>query len=125
MSGSDKKYEVEHGRRPKPTRSKGQSGRPSLPHSKSIIETIDALWLSPVKITINGEPKHVPALEAILEQLWSKGIAGDRKAMDVYMRIQELASRSAERTIEIIFTDSDYTTELAAQLPSEGRDDER
>jgi hypothetical protein len=129
MSGPGKKYEVGYKRPPKATRwKKGQSGRPgrrSSPRSDSIIEMIDALLLAPVKITLNGEPKQVPALEAILERLWMKGIAGDRQATDVYMRYQELALRKIERKVEIIFTDSDYTTALAAQPPSEGPDDER
>jgi hypothetical protein len=101
MSGPGKKYGVGYKRPPKATRwKKGQSGRPgrrSSPRSDSIIEMIDALLLAPVKITLNGEPKQVPALEAILERLWMKGIAGDRQATDVYMRYQELALRKIER----------------------------
>jgi hypothetical protein len=75
---------------------------------------IDNLLLTPVKITRDGEPKWVTTLEAILEQLWSKGIAGDRRARAVYIRCQEPAPQVADSMVQITFADSDYTRDFSA-----------
>lgn len=124
MSGSDKGSEIGYGRPPKATQwKKGQSGNPggrSSPRSISIVEMIDRLLLALVEITISGEPKQVTALEAILERLWSKGIAGDHRAMAVYIRCRELAPQVAEGKVKITFADSDYTRTLAV-LPRAAR----
>ena len=83
MSRSSKDYEIGHGRPPKATQwKKGQSANPGGLSSRSVdvAETIDKLLLTPVKITVNGDSKRVVVLEVILEQLWNKGIAGDRRA---------------------------------------------
>jgi hypothetical protein len=76
---------------------------------------IDRLLLAPVKITRSGEPKWVTTLEAVLEQLWSKGIAGDRRARAVYIRCRELAPQVADGTVQITFADSEYTRAFSAQ----------
>src|SRR5258705_199633 len=74
-----------------------------------LLEMIDKLLLTSVKITRDGVSKRVTTLEAILEQLWSKGIAGNRRAMAVYIRCQELAQQVADGTVQVTFADSDYT----------------
>jgi hypothetical protein len=113
MSRSSKDYEIGHGRPPKATQwKKGRSANPggqSSPHSVGLLEMIDALLLTSVKITRDGVSKRVTTLEAILEQLWSKGIAGNRRAMAIYIRCQELAQQVADGTVQITFADSDYT----------------
>jgi hypothetical protein len=77
MSRSGKAYEIGRGRPPKATQwKKGKSANPggrSAPRPTGLLEMIDKLLLTPVKITRDGEPKWVTTLEAILEQLWSKG----------------------------------------------------
>jgi hypothetical protein len=75
---------------------------------------IDKLLLTPVKITRDGEPKWVTTLEAILEQLWSKGIANDRRAMAVYIRCRDLAPQVADGTVQVTFADTDYTKAFSA-----------
>jgi hypothetical protein len=106
MSRSSKDYEIGHGRPPKATQwKKGQSANPgelSSRRSVDVAETIDKLLLTPVKITVNGESKRVAVLKAILEQLWNKAIAGDRRAR-------------ADRTVEITFADSEYTRTFTDQ----------
>jgi hypothetical protein len=118
MSRSGKGYEIGRGRPPKATQwKKGKSPNPggrSSPQSIGTLEMIDNLLLTPVKITRDGEPKWVTTLEAILEQLWSKGIAGDRRARAVYIRCQELAPQVADSTVQITFADSDYTRDFSA-----------
>src|ERR1700689_4659022 len=90
---SGKGYEFGRGRPPKATQwKKGKSANPggqSSPQPTGLLEMIDKLLLASVKITRDGVPKRVTTLEAILEQLWSKGIAGDRRARAVYFRCLE------------------------------------
>ena len=118
MNRSGKGYEIGHRRPPKASQwKKGKSANPggrSSPWPTGLLEMIDKLLLTPVKITRDGQPKWVTTLEAILEQLWSKGIAGDRRAMAVYIRCQELAQQVADGTVQITFADSDYTRAFSA-----------
>jgi hypothetical protein len=122
MSGSGKGYEVGRGRPPKATQwKKGKSANPggrSSSRPTGLLEMIDKLLLVSVKITRDGVPKRVTTLEAILEQLWSKGIAGDRRALAVYLRCQELVPQEADGTVEITFADSDYTRTFTRQCIS-------
>ena len=118
MSRSGKGYEIGRGRPPKATQwKKGKSANPggrSSPRPTSLLEMIDKLLLTPVKITRDGVSKRVTTLEAILEQLWSKGIAGDRRAMAVYIRCRDLAPQIAGGKVQITFADSDYTRDFSA-----------
>ena len=118
MSRSSKDYEIGYGRPPKATQwEKGKSPNPGGQSSRSVdvAETIDKLLLTPVKITVNGESKRVAVLKVILEQLWNKAIAGDRRAGAVFLRWLELAPQVADRTVEITFADSDYTRTFTGQ----------
>jgi Family of unknown function (DUF5681) len=118
MSCSGKDYEVGRGRPPKANQwPKGKSANPGGRSSRrptGLLEIIDKLLLMHVKITIDGVSKRVTTLEAILEQLWSKGIAGDRRAMDVYIRCRDLAPQVADGKVQITFADSDYTRDFSA-----------
>ena len=118
MSRSGKGYEIGRGRPPKATQwKKGKSANPggrSSPRPTGLLEMIDKLLLTSVKITRDGESKRVTTLEAILEQLWSKGIAGDRRAMAVYIRCRDLAPQVADGTVQITFADTDYTRAFSA-----------
>jgi hypothetical protein len=110
--------DVGYRRPPKHTRwKKGQSGnrRRKYPaRSKGTVEMIDRLLLKPVEVTVNGETKTVPTLEAILLQLWLKEVAGDRRALSVRLKYQEFARHTSKPKLEITFVDSDYTRALAA-----------
>jgi hypothetical protein len=118
MSRSGKGYEIGHRRPPKATQwKKGKSANPggrSSARPIGLLEMIDNLLLTSVKITRDGEPKWVTTLEAILEQLWSKGIANDRRAMAVYIRCRDLAPQVADGAVQITFADSDYTRAFSA-----------
>jgi hypothetical protein len=119
MSRSGKGYEIGRGRPPKATQwKKGQSANPGGQSSRRSIddaETIDKLLSMPVKVTVNGESKRVAVLKVILEQLWNKAIAGDRRASAVFLRWLELAPQVADRSVEITFADSDYTRTFTGQ----------
>jgi Family of unknown function (DUF5681) len=118
MSRSGKDYEVGRGRPPKATQwKKGKSANPggqSSPGPTGLLEMIDNLLLTPVKITRDGKPKWVTTLEAILEQLWSKGIAGNRRAMAVYIRCRDLAPQVVDSRVQITFADTDYSRDFCA-----------
>ena len=119
MSRSGKGYEIGRGRPPKATQwKKGKSANPggqSSPRPTGLLEIIDKLLLTHVKITIHGVSKRVTTLEAILAQLWRNGIKGDRRALAVYLRCQELVPQEAHGTVEITFADSDYTRTFTGQ----------
>jgi hypothetical protein len=118
MSRSGKGYEIGRGRPPKATQwKKGKSANPggrSSARPIGLLEMIDKLLLTSVKITRDGEPKWVTTLEAILEQLWSRGIANDRRAMAVYIRCRDLVPQVADGAVQITFADSDYTRTFSA-----------
>ena len=119
MSRSSKDYEIGRGRPPKATQwKKGKSANPggrSSARPIGLLEMIDNLLLTSVKITRDGVSKRVTTLEAILEQLWSKGIAGDRRARAVYLRCRELAPQAADGKVQITFADSEYTRTFTGQ----------
>ena len=118
MSRSGKGYETGRGRPPKATQwKKGKSANPggrSSPRPTGLLEMIDELLLTSIRITRDGKPKRVTTLEAILEQLWSKGIAGDRRAMAVYIRCRDLAPQVVDSPVQITFADTDYTRDFSA-----------
>src|SRR6202165_2815158 len=119
MSRSRKGYEIGRGRPPKATQwKKGKSANPggrSSPRPTGLLEMIDKLLLTSIRITRDGLSKRVTTLEAILEQLWSQGIAGDRRARAVYFRCLELAPQVADGKVQITFADSEYTRTFTDQ----------
>jgi hypothetical protein len=127
MSRSGKGYEIGRGRPPKATQwTKGKSANPggrSSPRPTGLLEMIDKLLLTSIRITIDGVSKRVTTLEAILVQLWSKGIAGDRRAMAVYIRCRDLAPQVADRGVQITFADTDYTRDFSAHDVGSSGDD--
>jgi hypothetical protein len=118
MSRSGKGYEIGRGRSPKATQwKKGKSANPggqSSPRPTGLLEIIDKLLLTHVKITTVGVSKRVTTLEAILERLWKKGIENDRRALAVYIRYHELVPQEAGGTVQITFADTDYTRDFSA-----------
>ena len=118
MSRSGKGYEIGRGRPPKATQwKKGKSPNPggrSSPRPTGLLEIIDKLLLTHVKITRDGVSKRVSTLEAILEQLWNKGMENDRRALAVYLRNHELVPQEAGGTVQIVFPDTDYSRDFSA-----------
>jgi Family of unknown function (DUF5681) len=113
---------VGYGRPPKKTRwEKGQSGNPRRQYparSKSTVELIDKFFLRPVEVTLGGETQNVPTLEAIVLQLWLKGVSGDQRALKVLLKYQEFARQNSEPRLEVTFVDNDYTRALAGVPPT-------
>jgi hypothetical protein len=112
--GEDK---VGYGRPPLKTRfKKGQSGNPRRRKEKRLENTIamiDRLLLSTVTIIINGEPQKVSALEAIVATLLHQAISGNGRAFTVLSKYYEFASRHADKKVDLLFVDNDYTQLIA------------
>jgi hypothetical protein len=97
---------------------KGQRGnpterRPNAP--ESTLALIDRLLVAPVPITLNGETKKVPAIEAIVLQLMQKEMAGNPQAARTLLKYREFANQNADKRLEVIFVESDYTRALSGQ----------
>jgi Family of unknown function (DUF5681) len=128
MSASSKDYVVGYQRPPKETRwKKGQSGNPDRRYparTASASELIDKLLLRPVEVVEKGETRKVTALEVIVLQLWQQELAGNRRALRVRLKYEDIARENAERGVEVDLVENDYTQALAAGLPSEDTDHE-
>jgi len=83
-------------------------------HRESALTISDRLLTSPVSITMSGELKQVSAAEAIVLRLLQKAMSGNLRACRVLSKYQEFASRYSNRSLELIFAESDYTKALAA-----------
>jgi hypothetical protein len=127
MSRSGKDYEIGRGRPPKANQwPKGKSGNPGGRSSRrptGLLEIIDNLLLTHVKITIDGVSKRVTTLEAILQQLCNKGLKGDRRAMAVFLRNHELVPQEAGGTVQIVFSDTDYSRDFSAHVVGSSGDE--
>ena len=127
MSRSGKDYEIGRGRPPKATQwPKGKSANPGGRSSRrptGLLEIIDKLLLSHVKITRDGVSKRVSTLEAILEQLWNKGMENDRRALAVYLRNHELVPQEVGGTVQITYADTDYSRDFSAHDVGRSRDE--
>lgn len=106
MTAPPMEYKVGYGQPPLKTRcKKGESGNPrKKPHrQESIVEMVDRLLLSPVKLTLNGETKRVSALEAIVSQLQLKEMSGNARASRILLKYRAFASQHAEKQFQLIF----------------------
>jgi Family of unknown function (DUF5681) len=99
-------YKVGYGRPPLQTRwKKGENGNHPKKRKRpeSVVEMIDSLLLKQVKLSLNGETKRVPALEAIISQLQVKEMSGNRRATRILLKYKEFANQHADRRLEVIF----------------------
>jgi Family of unknown function (DUF5681) len=106
VTAPPKEYKVGYGHPPLKTRwKKGESGNPRKKpqRQESIVETVDRLLLSPVKLTLNGETKRVSALEAIVSQLQLKEMSGNARASRILLKYRAFASQHAEKKFQLIF----------------------
>jgi Family of unknown function (DUF5681) len=104
---------VGYGQPPPETRwKKGQSGNPRRKPKRTerIIDMVDRLLLSQVKLTLNGEVKNVTALEAIVSQLQLKEMSGSARASRILLKYRAFASLHADKQFQLIFKDSENTS---------------
>jgi hypothetical protein len=86
---------------------------------ESMVAMIDRLLMEPVSATVNGEATKMPALEAIVFQLYHKATSGNAHAHRVFLKYQEFASRNSEKKLELTFLENDYTLALANKPSSD------
>ncbi|WP_026605904.1 DUF5681 domain-containing protein [Methylocapsa acidiphila] len=60
--------------------------------SKGIVELIDAAFAQQIDIVENGASRRISVFEAILLQLSTKEMSGDRRAMAVRLKYQEFVA---------------------------------
>jgi hypothetical protein len=71
--------------------------------------------VSPVRITKNGIPTKMPALNAIMYQLLQKSLSGNnKKAERALAAFEAFASRNMTKRLEVIFVDNEYTVAFSA-----------
>jgi hypothetical protein len=121
----DDDQKVGYRRPPRDTRwKKGQSGNPRKKpkRAESVVDLVDRLLLSQVKLTLNGEVKNATALEAIISQLQLKEMAGSARASKVLLKYRLFATQHAERQFQLIFKGSENTGAVAnvASEPTHG-----
>jgi Family of unknown function (DUF5681) len=110
-------YKVGYGRPPRETRwKKGQSGNPRRKpkRAESIVDMVDRVLLSQVKLTLNGEVRNATAMEAIVSQLQLQEMSGNPRASRILLKYRAFASQHAEKQFQLIFVDSEYTRALSS-----------
>jgi hypothetical protein len=125
MSTPPKDDDIGYGRTPKHTRfRKGESRNRNRRYRKrreGRLEMMMRLLLQPVEITVSGEAKKVPVLEAMLLQLeFSEAPA----ASSIRSKYEEWAKQNSQFRTRTVFVDSDYTRALAARPAKKDDDDD-
>jgi Family of unknown function (DUF5681) len=96
-----KDCEVGYKRPPKHTQwKKGQCGNPKRQYRcapKGTVALIDELLEEQIIIVEAGVSRRISVFEAILLQLWSKEMAGDKRAIAVRLKYQEFVSQPRDR----------------------------
>jgi hypothetical protein len=90
-------------------------------HQATTLEIIDRLLIRQVSISLQGEPKHVPAAEAIMLQIMQKGLAGNVRAWSALLKYQEFANNRTDKSVGVTFVENGYTRAFARS--SSGGDD--
>lgn len=95
--------------------------RRRLGAQESTLFAVERLLTRRVSIRVNGESKQIPATQAIILQLLQKARAGDAHAWRVLLKYQEFANQRGDKSINLIFVESDYTRAFA-KFPSRSGD---
>jgi len=85
------------------------------------LEMMMRLLLQPVEITVSGEAKKVPVLEAMLLQLEFSEVPA---ASSIRSKYEEWARQNSQFRTRTVFVDSDYTRALAARPAKKDDDDD-
>src|SRR5579872_7185004 len=89
-----------------PSKNTRKRGRKLDESARTIIEKY---LLASVPLTIDGESRQAPAIEAIVLQLLKKTMAGNVRAARVLKKYKEFAFQNMERKIDLTFVESAYT----------------
>jgi hypothetical protein len=86
-------YKVGYRRPPKYTQfKKGQSGNPKgrRPNSQNLKTIMEKTSFELIKVTANGKPRRLPAIEAAMRSLQTRALKGDGKALELWLRLAKL-----------------------------------
>lgn len=89
--------------------SRRRASRKRKKAEESTLAVVDRLLMQPHSITLNGEVRQVPTIEAIILQLLQKAIAGSGRAWRALLKYQDFADRRIERKLKVQYVDSEYT----------------
>ena len=114
MKIQSEKYEVGYGKPPEHAKwKKGQCGNPKRIRKrpvKPVAEFIDAFFAGAVEVVDDGVSQRRTAFEVIYLQLYSKAMAGNRRALKVLKQYSDFAA-SRDRTCGIRFEVVDEETQ--------------
>jgi hypothetical protein len=86
-------YEIGYRRPPRETRfKKGQSGNPNGRRKKkraSFAEVFGEALNERITVAIKGQARSLSMQELIVEQLGEKAVKGDRRALDILLKLRE------------------------------------
>ncbi|MBR1270311.1 hypothetical protein JQ629_22815 [Bradyrhizobium sp. AUGA SZCCT0222] len=109
MTDGADEYSVGYARPPGATRwKKGQSGNPNKKPKahdapEGLAKIIDRLLNDPVKVVINGVPRKMSALEAIIQHLTQKWLSGNERALHVLLEYRDhFQHRQASRPTKVV-----------------------
>jgi hypothetical protein len=91
--------------KPKRKRSRGGSRPKKAENPESDRDLIDRLLRTPVALSLNGQPKSIPAIEAIVYQLQRHEISGDPRASRILLGLRKLARKPENKKIQIVFVE--------------------
>lgn len=108
-------YQVGYGKPPKETRWKtGQSRnhrktrRLSVETPAGMADIIDRLLDEPIRVTIDGTPKKISSLEAIVQNLTQKWLSGNGRALRVLLEYKEyFQRRQPSKPTKVMFLEGD------------------
>jgi Family of unknown function (DUF5681) len=109
MGPVPKKSPVERAAR----RAGGHHRRRKSTREDSTLEIMDRLLASRVSISVRGNPKDVPASEAIVLQLMQKAMSGNPRAWRAILKYQDFANSRSAKSTKLQFVESDYTRAVA------------
>ena len=96
-------YTVGYGRPPEHTRwKKGQTGNPGRIRkrdAKSAAELVDEFFAKEIVVVENGVSQRRTAFEIILLQLFNKAMAGNTRALDVWLQYRDFAATRGGRGV--------------------------
>ncbi len=74
----------------------------------NIADYIYDLLAKRISIELDGQRTTMSTLEVILLKLYQKELAGDQKAVEIRLRFERLAHRSAKPKIELVFVEQPH-----------------
>ncbi len=101
---------------PKAQRRRRRGRRPD-PENAAMI--IDRHFLKMISMTINGKPKKVTVLAAIVFRLFQKELAGDAKASAVLLKYQQITKRVIDKSVQLEFAEREDSRSAGFLPPGE------